>query len=483
MKRTNNKYKMIFNLMFSLSVTLAIVVPTGIPHDLTYPEIIFEPPLQYEIQKLLASDGMVEDCFGYSVALDEDVAIVSAPQDDVGEMYQGSVYIYRFNGNVWEQEQKLLASDGEYLDLFGDSVAIDGNIAVVGCSGDDDVNPYDPFCNSGAVYVYRYDGVLWREETKIVASDSAEGDYFGCAVVLDNERILVGAHQSRYPNTPGAGAAYLYHFDGSEWVEEQKLLTSDGLSGDRFGHAVALDDSVALIGAFYDDDLGEHAGSAYIFRYEDSTWNQEQKLLASDGTLDDHFGCSVAIENTIAIIGAEYDDDNGDNSGSTYVFRDDGSLWTEEQKLVASDAEAKDFFGCAVAIDHQKILIGASDSYELDPGYGSTYVYSYDDSQWYEEVKLVASDGSLKDKFGHSIAVCDNTVLVGADGYDLGRGAAYLYDLPLQADINGDGVVNTQDLLMLLAAWGNPGGPEDINGDGIVDTADLLILLAHWTVN
>ncbi|MHC4413642.1 MAG: hypothetical protein ACYS0G_00005, partial [Planctomycetota bacterium] len=131
-----------------------------------------------------------------------------------------------------------------------------------------------------------------------------------------------------------------YRWDGSSWVQEQKLLASDGAAGDHFGISVSVSGDVTVVGARLDDDNGTDAGSAYVYRWDGSSWAQEQKLLASDGAAADIFGHSVSVSGDVAVVGAYYDDDDGTDSGSAYVYRWDGSSWVQEQKLLASDAEA-----------------------------------------------------------------------------------------------------------------------------------------------
>ena len=135
------------------------------------------------------------------------------------------------------------------------------------------------------------------------------------------------------------------------WTEIQKLLASDGAASDYFGYSVSLDGDTALIGAYDDDDNGDDSGSAYVFTRTGTTWTQQAKLLASDGAAGDHFGSSVSLSGDTALIGAIGDDDNGVDSGSAYVFTRTGTTWTQQAKLLASDGAAEDYFGCSVSLD------------------------------------------------------------------------------------------------------------------------------------
>jgi len=212
------------------------------------------------------------------------------------------------------EEQKLLASDGAADDRFGDSVSISGNVALVGAELDDDKGT-----DSGSAYVFRWSGGSWVEEQKLLASDGAADDRFGSSVSISGNVALVGAELDDDKGTD-SGSAYVFRWNGSSWLEEQKLLASDGAGSDYFGSSVSISGNVALVGAYLDDDNGTYSGSAYVFRWNGSSWVEEQKLLASDGAADDRFGDSVSISGDMALVGAFWDDDNGTDSGSAYVF-------------------------------------------------------------------------------------------------------------------------------------------------------------------
>lgn len=164
------------------------------------------------------------------------------------------------------------------------------------------------------------------EHHELLASDGRARDVFGSSVAVSGDVALVGA---RWDNPKGSlsGSAYAYRYDGASWVEEQKLLASDGAAFDQFGISVAVSGDVAVIGAWLDDDNGSESGSAYVYRYDGASWMEEQKLLASDGATEDEFGHSVAVSNDVALVGAPSDGDKGEWSGSAYVYRYDGASW------------------------------------------------------------------------------------------------------------------------------------------------------------
>jgi hypothetical protein len=158
-------------------------------------------------------------------------------------------------------------------------------------------------------------------------------------------------------------------------IEVAKLIASDGASNDLFGTSVAVDGDTALIGAS-DDDNGDHSGSAYVFTRSAGVWTEQAKLTASDGATYDNFGYAISVDGDTALIGAFGDDDNGENSGSAYIFTRNAGVWTEQAKLTASDGANGDYFGDSVAMDGDTALIGALFDYDIGPDSGSAYVFS-----------------------------------------------------------------------------------------------------------
>ncbi|MBN2474707.1 MAG: pre-peptidase C-terminal domain-containing protein [Pirellulales bacterium] len=376
-------------------------------------------------QEIMASDPAVEDRFGWSVSVSGNVAVVGAKYDDDVGIDSGSAYIYRFDGTHWTQQQKLTASDGALFDYFGYSVAISADTAVVGAYGDDDAGSY-----SGSVYIYRFDGTQWMQEQKLTAFDGEAGDYFGYSVAISGNTAVVGAYRD-YDAAGGSGSAYVFHFDGTQWTQQQKLTASDRAAYDYFGYSVSISGNTALVGAYGDDDAGSASGSAYIYRFDGTQWTQQQKLTASDGAADDYFGWSVALSGDTAVVGAYADDDAGSGSGSAYVFQFDGTQWTQQQKLTASDVTASDYFGYSVSISGNTALVGAR--YDDDAGNdsGSAYVFRFDGTQWTQQHKLTASNAARDDRFGTAVAVSGSRVVVGAPYRDAAgvrdSGAAYVY--------------------------------------------------------
>lgn len=303
----------------------------------------------------------------------------------------------------WTQLQKLLHPDGAYY-LFGFDVSLSGDTALVG-------SPYD-----GSAYVFTRNGTNWTLQQQFLV-----GGWFGVAVSIDGDTALIGDQ---------TGSAYVFTRNGTVWTQQAILLASDGEGGDYFGQSVCLNGDTALVGAYNDDDNGIDSGSAYVFTRTGTNWTQQAKLLASDGAAGDTFGNRVSIDGNTAFIGAPTDDDNGENSGSVYVFTRTGTTWTQKQKLFSTDGAAGDLFGFSVSLDGNTALIGAFYNYNNGNMTGSTYVFTRAGTTWTQSQKLIASDGEYADNFGISVSLSGNTALIGAHGEDdngQDSGSAYIF--------------------------------------------------------
>ena len=323
-----------------------------------------------------------------------------------------------------EWEHKLTDPNGVADDSFGSSVSISGNLCVIGSPTDDDNGQ-----NSGSAYIFRFDGSGWVPDARLLASDGSSWDLFGNSVSLEGQLCLIGANCDD-DSGDHTGSAYIFRYDEPDWVQETKLTAFDGAQDDEFGTSVSLCGDVCLIGASGDDDNGDGSGSAYVFRFDGQSWAYERKLLASDGQAGELFGTSVSLSTDLCIIGAKFDDDNGDKSGSAYIFRYGDPNWIQEAKLMPSDGEAEDFFGGSVAGDGELCLIGSHGDDDRGECTGSAYAFRFADLNWVQEDKLTASDGDAWDSFGWSVAVSGDVGVVGAymdNAVASEAGSAYIF--------------------------------------------------------
>ena len=423
-----------------------------------------------QLFKLLPKNSGGGDAFGTSVAISGDTAIVGAylnDNDNGGN--SGSAYL--FDITTGRQVAELLPDDGAEYDHFGVSVAISGSIAIIGAPDDVTSGIW-----SGSAYLF--DTTTDRQLFKLLPNDGASGDLFGRWVAISGAIAIVGAYWDD-DNGTDSGSAYL--FDTTTGRQLFKLLPDDGAAFDEFGVSVAISGEVAIVGARFDDANGSFSGSAYLF--DTTTGRQIAKLLPNDGAGSDLFGMSVAISESIAIVGALLDDDNGFDSGSAYLF--DTTTGRQVAKLLPNDGTAFDWFGYSVEITGQTAIVGAPRGDDNGTNSGSAYLFDITTGR--QIAKLLPKDSAPQDAFGASVAISGTTAIGGAAGDDdnNGSGSAYLFDASVCPwDIDGDEVVGVSDLLSLLASWGPcpPKGdcPADFDNSSDVGVKDLLFLLGAW---
>jgi len=374
---------------------------------------------------------------------------------------------------IWTEGQKLLPGDGAADHWFGWSVSLDGDTALFGSD--------EYTSGNGSVYVFTRTGISWTQQAKLIASDGANSDEFGYAVSLDGNTALIGA---MYDNDNGvhSGSAYVFTRTGTTWTQQQKLLPSDGVTDAQFGISVSLNGDTALIGANRDDDNGNRSGSAYVFTRTGTTWTQQAKLIASDGASEERFGIAIALEGDTALIGSETPD-NGQYSGSVYVFTRIGTTWTEQQKLLASDGAAIDWFGFSIALDDDTALFAASQDDDNGANSGSAYVFTRTGTTWTQQAKLVASDGAAGDWFGNAVALSGNTAFIGAccdDDNGVDSGSAYVFTktdltfsikggLGVKAVIKNDGTTDANNIPWQIHVEGGMLGMINKTVNGTVD--------------
>ena len=315
--------------------------------------------------------------------------------------------------------------------LLGQSVMVYENYAIAGAPLDENGSGI----RTGAAYIYQRSGNSWTEVAKLFPSDGVLGDYFGASVAIEGDYAIVGA-----PNANGlaadAGAAYVFYNNGSSWTQQAKIRASDGAYQDYFGGSVDISGDYVVVGAKWDDDRGSSSGSAYVFKRNGTTWSQDEKLL-SQGTSPDHlFGLSVSIDGDNILIGAP-----GSGTilkGTSYLFHRAGNTYTLGPAFGPSDRAGGDKFGFSVDIQGDYLIIGAYQHDALGNNAGAAYVYrraageisSLMGSDWFFQSKLHPSDGDADDKFGISVSINRDYAIVGGSGADISgvnSGLSYIF--------------------------------------------------------
>jgi hypothetical protein len=404
--------------------------------------------------KLTATDAAAFDSFGASVSVSGDVIVVgrSASVSD-----SGSACIFTRNGDIWHELVELTASDVATHDAFGGSVSISGDTIVVGSRWDDVVQNGNSLSDAGSAYVFSEEGAVWSERDHLIAFSAPrlppEADAsFGQTVAVDGDTMVVGSPRADLPGKYNAGAAFVYtrNYGGTPfntgddyWQPEAKLTASDAAAFDEFGASVSISGNSIVVGSHWDDHAGESAaGSAYVFTRSGRSWSQQAKLTAFDATADDRFGSSVSISGDSIVVGSPYDDNHGRShddvgrtivdAGSAYVFTRRGGSWSEQAKLIASDA-VRNHFGNSVSISGESIVVGSS--VEMDwhtlGDFGGAYVFNRSGGVWSEQVKLTDFDMLPGDVFGYlhpiSVSLSGDTIVVGSHTERRGAGSAYVF--------------------------------------------------------
>jgi hypothetical protein len=341
--------------------------------------------------------------------------------------------------------KNLTASDGEEWDQFGKSVAISGDTIVVGA----DEDRVEANFTQGSAYVFQRNtgGTdCWGEIKKLTASDGAADDRFGCSVSISGDTIVVGAYWDDIGLNDFQGSAYVFERNNGgtdNWGEVKNINASDGAEDDWFGYSVSISGDTVVVGVYsYDVGANINQGSAYVYERNNGgtdNWGEVKRLTASDGAQGDRFGGSVSIFGNTVVVGARYDDVGAnDTQGSAYVFqRNNGGAdnWGEVKKVTGGDSVQYDRFGWSVSIFGDTVVVGATeDEVGGNDNQGSAYVFQRNTGgidNWGEIKKLTASDGEALDNFGFSVSIYNDTIVVGAlwddIGANLGQGSAYVF--------------------------------------------------------
>jgi len=387
-------------------------------------------------QKLEASDGQAEDWFGETASMDGDYVVIGATHDDDKGSESGSAYVWTRSSGTWSQQAKLLASDGAASDWFGFSVGLSGATALIGAQD----HTVSGTLHAGAAYVYDRDGSNWSETAELIAFDRAPTDLLGWSVAIDGNTAIAAAPQDDVGGM-NTGSVYVFVKSGGSWGLEQKLTASDGASGDALGwggRGVAIDGDYLVAGVLqHQHGGGPYCGAAYVFVRSGGQWSEQAELIPSTcGNPAWGFGSAVAIHGSTIVVGAPSSGYGGkSSSGAAFVFVRDGSSWTEQQVLTASDGGTEDYLGYAVAVFSDLAMAGAA--YEDGSGgynIGAAYLFQRSGTTWSQQQKLTASDGANGDYFGWAVTLGSDDAVVSAQGVDRPAatdvGAAYYFEAP-----------------------------------------------------
>ncbi len=419
--------------------------------------------------------------FACAIAMSGDSMVVGAPRDDSRGRNSGVVLIYEQDGGVFGEPVILSASDAREYDFFGNAVAIDGDWIIVGAQGTSQQGLL-----TGSAFILERVGDSWIEQAVLEADMPMNRDLFGHAVAVSGNKFVVGARWKDELGTR-SGAAYVFERAPNGSVIRSRLMADDHMSGDMLGESVAIDGDTIALGAWSADPMGLNSGAVYVFKHDGVDWKQEAKVTASDGAAFDNFGAAIDLRGDLLLIGAEGDDDRGEDSGSAYLFERNGGTWSEAQKLTGSDGAAGDHFGQAVALGLSSAFVSAPGKDGVQVDAGAVYRFLRPASTWVEDSqavggqefgKAIAIDGDLlasSDSSGlGSLRVFDplpgslselaeiEAISVGGAGVNFGSHVALAGEMLLAAD--ADAMVDSERGLIQVQSKHNPGFAQQIIG-------------------
>ena len=356
------------------------------------------------------------DEFGWSVATDGQTIVVGAPLHDEMGPESGAAYVFEQIGDRWREAARLLPDDGEASGWFGRWVDIDGDTIVIGAplmdvKGEDD--------DAGAAFVFVRAGQGWAQQAKLVAPDAGAGDQFGWSVAISGDTLAISAIADDFGGVD-SGSIYIFRRSGETWEQEAWFLAGDPGVADMMGGDIALDGDTLIAGATGDDVGGTESGAAYVFRRDGTTWSQTTKLLPPQVDEFDEFGRSVAVSGDRIVVAAPFDDDAGRDAGAVYLFRRVQGRWIQQTKLISADLVEGDWFGWGVAIDEQTLIVGAPHDTDPDLGIartGMAYVFQQVGNEWVQAAALQSehqeSAGASAD-FGWIPAIDGSVIVIGS---------------------------------------------------------------------
>ena len=292
---------------------------------------------------------------GWSVAISGDNLIIGVPRANAGADASGSAFIFTRRARNWVQRAKLGADNPTKADNFGYSVAIDRNTVIVGVPKDDEAGR-----DTGSAYIFFREGVGWKKQAKLVASDLAGGDSFGESVFIHGNTAVVGANGHTHGGARFGGAAYVFVRTGNRWAEQDKLVVAETAKADRFGSSVSMSGKTIVVGApFRDSERAVDSGAAYVFALDEASWKFQAKLTPGKSQKNLKFGFGVATTGNIAIVGAPGYDDPERGSGTAYSFVRAEGVWAEKATVVPEDGAKDIHFGSAVSMSENAVAIAS----------------------------------------------------------------------------------------------------------------------------
>ncbi|MBL8842901.1 MAG: hypothetical protein JNL90_15390 [Planctomycetes bacterium] len=392
-----------------------------------------------EQQIISPSLGTTTQNFGRGVATKGDVMVAGSPSDDTNGANAGAAYVYRYNATThsWTYEAQLMPSDPEVGANFGVMTAVDGDIAVVGAYLEDNAKGTD----AGAVYVFRRNSStgVWAQEQKLTPSVGAGNDQYGFTVSLVGTVLLVGAPYADTANGTDSGLVYVYRYKNSivKWAEETTLVDPSGGASDWAGWSLAFDGATAVVGSPTEENPGfADSGTVGVWTVSGTTWTQTAELAATSIQNYSWFGSAVGVSGDQIVVGARYLDITGvTDAGGAYFFSKASGTWTQTGLITNPDPSISDQFGQSAAMSGKLAVVGSylDNAFgRTDSGMAYTFRKGKGNKGWFLDQDLAASDGANYDGFAVAMACSDEHIVIGGYANDTTSGtdwgAVYAFD-------------------------------------------------------
>lgn len=354
-------------------------------------------------------NNSILDFFGASTDISDNYAIIGAPFDEGS----GTASIYKFDasGNTWQLQSLIMDTNGQSNDYFGYDVAICGDYVVVGVEEDDE----STFTNNGSAQVYKRNTNTgtWEFHQKLINQMPANDDKFGHSVDIDGDYIIIGAYLDDESNINNTGSASIYkrNINTNVWEFQQKLINSNANPSDNFGYDVSISGNYIIVGAKEDDiSINVNAGSASIFKRNTSTnvWEFQQMLSDNNINGSELFGNSVSIIDGYAVVGVPQDTENGVFGGAANIFKLNisSNVWEQYATLTNPSQSDNDKFGYSVDISDDFVIVGAhNDDEGSNFDNGSVTIFRRHGNFWREIQKFTHKDSANGDFFGLSVSI------------------------------------------------------------------------------
>ena len=359
--------------------------------------------------KLLADDGAAYDQFGGAVATSTERVAIGAHLADGSDFNTGKVYVWRYVDDVLQFETELVPEETYINDHFGLSVDLDDDVLVVGSSSSDGNTHLE---SRGAVHVFRSVDGAWIEEDRIVPPALKPYARFGAEVDVRGDTLIAGAPGFNLQHG-GDGMAYIFRRVDDRWILKDQLQAGVTYEDQAFGHDVQIQGRTAAIAAVADGEGALGAGAVFIFREtEDERWIQRQKLISPDIENWDSFGDAIALDGPWLAVGTPHDDHAGNSTGAVYMYRRQAGQWTLTQKLLAPDAQKNGWFGRAVSLQNGRLIVGALNA---DQGLaGTAYMFRWTGNTWLHIDLTIPRDLAAVSEFGTDLDFNGREIVAGA---------------------------------------------------------------------